>query len=50
MNRMIKYMSSIAESLHGIHRELIKLNKSNPTRQAQKEDKPQTDFNPSKFI
>ncbi|WP_155398015.1 hypothetical protein [Staphylococcus equorum] len=51
MNRMIKYMASIAESLHGIHRELIILNKSNPSQQAKKNDERVTkELKPNKFI
>lgn len=33
-------LSSIAESLYGIHKELIKLNQTHPSNQAQKENKP----------
>ncbi|MGO1314720.1 hypothetical protein [Staphylococcus equorum] len=52
MNRMIKYMASIAGSLHGIHTELIILNKSNPSQQAKKEDKPKNtrELDPKGFI
>lgn len=51
MDNQEKYLRSIAESLHGIHRELILLNKSNPSQQAKKNDeRVMKEFNPSKFI
>jgi len=48
MNKMIKYMASIAESLHGIHRELIVLNKTHPSNQVKKNDNKELKSN--KFI
>ncbi|MDW4049111.1 hypothetical protein [Staphylococcus shinii] len=38
--KAIECLRSIAESLYGIHKELIKLNQTHPSNQAQKEDKP----------
>lgn len=35
----IKYLKSIAESLYGIHKELIKLNQSNPAAIVKSENK-----------
>lgn len=50
-----QYLESIAESLYGIHKELIKLNQSNPTTQAQskpekKEKKEKKPIEPKNFI
>ncbi|NQD99284.1 hypothetical protein [Staphylococcus xylosus] len=49
---MTNYLKSIAESLYGIHKELIILNKSNPSQQDKKiDDKAMKEqFKPSKFI
>ncbi|MDU0479919.1 hypothetical protein [Staphylococcus chromogenes] len=46
-----KYLKSIAESLYGIRKELIKLNQSNPTTQAQsKPEKKKKPIEPKNFI
>lgn len=48
-----KYTRSIAESLHGIHKELIKLNQTHPANQAEgkvKVEKKITELDPSKFM
>lgn len=35
MEKEYKYLKSIAESLYGIHRELIRLNQTNPATKAE---------------
>lgn len=49
------YMRLIAQSLHGIHKELIKLNNTHPANRAEgkdKEEKPKNtrELDPSKFM
>lgn len=47
----IKYLKSIAESLYGIHKELIKLNQSNPAPQPKPEKKKEKKpIEPKNFI
>ncbi|ALM56782.1 MULTISPECIES: hypothetical protein [Staphylococcus] len=46
--KAIECLRSIAESLYGIHKELIKLNQSHPSKQAQKENKPK-ELDPKDF-
>lgn len=40
--KAIECLRSIAESLYGIHKELIKLNQTHPSNQAQTEKKPKS--------
>lgn len=52
--RYLTYLKMAAESLHGIHKELIKLNQSNPTPQPQSKSEKKKDekkpIQPKNFI
>ncbi|WP_167696609.1 hypothetical protein [Staphylococcus hyicus] len=52
--RYLTYVKSIAESLYGIHKELIKLNQSNPMPQTQSKPEKKKDekkpIQPKNFI
>lgn len=47
--KAIECLRSIAESLYGIHKELIKLNQTHPSKQAKPEEK-EKQFKPDNFI
>ena len=49
MMKSIECLRSIAESLYGIHKELIKLNQTHPSNQAKPEEK-EKQFKPKNFI
>lgn len=42
MEKEQKYLKSIAESLYGIHKELIRLNQINPATKAEQAEKPKS--------
>lgn len=54
MDKKEKYLGSIAESLYGIHKELIKLNQTHPVNRAENKSKePEkvlTELDPKDFI
>lgn len=47
--KAIECLRSIAESLYGIHKELIKLNQTHPNNQAQKKPKNIRELDPKDF-
>lgn len=47
--KITNYLKSIAESLYGIHKELIKLNQTHPSNQAKPEEK-EKQLKPKNFI
>ena len=49
--KAIECLRSIAESLYGIHKELIKLNQTHPSQQDKKiDEKAMKELKPNKFI
>lgn len=49
MTNSTNHLRSIAESLYGIHKELIKLNQTHPSNQADKEEM-KKEYKPKNFI
>lgn len=47
--KAVECLRSIAESLYGIHKELIKLNQTHPNNQAKPEEK-EREIKPKNFI
>lgn len=54
MEKQEKYLRSIAESMYGIHKELVKLNQTHPANKAegksQDTDRDITELDPKDFI